>query len=81
MLMPQRFHRLRNEILYAELLVEPCYRSDARRHRRDTVKPASVTGKLRAIADDGAVNVGLPDRAIVADDHIDNNGEPVFTLR
>ena len=34
MLVPQRFHPLRNPILYAELLVEACYSRNAGRRRR-----------------------------------------------
>ena len=69
-------------VLEADLIVEPRDRREAGRRRGALFEPGGqgVVGELRAVVNDGPVEVRLPRRAVFVDDEIDDHGQAVLPL-
>ena len=80
--MPPRFHRLRDPILDAEILVKARYGGYRRRRGRGSIQPRGdpVVGELRAIHHHRPVDAGFPHCAVGANLHLDHDSQPFFAV-
>ena len=80
--LPKGLHGLRRTVLRAELLVEPSHGHDSRWRACCALEPGrdAVVGQLGVIADHGAIDLGLGDRAVGTHHHLDDHRKPILVL-
>jgi len=74
------FHPLRRLVLQPQILGQPGHRGEGLWHRAIAVQPGrhAVIGQLGLIADPRPVNVGVCERAVAADHHLDNERQAIL---